>query len=172
MAAAPGGSFSWGGHFPDEYGGRPLPAWVRFAPAGEATRRAVFDLSARDAVHSVLVQGRRCQTMEGLLATWGDALEFPSYYGGNLDAFDECLTDLLDLSGGGLGSAFGDRAGRPARTVLVTVQESDRLLARENDAVGAFLSLLDHAAREGTAALRVLFVEPSRRLPEAVVSRS
>lgn len=59
-------------------------------------------------------------TSERVLAALGQALEFPEYYGRNLDAFNDCLSDIEVPDGGGLllvlhdfdafAAAFGDVA--------------------------------------------------------------
>lgn len=43
----------------------------------------------------VRLDGRECRTTEALFGHWAGRLSFPSYFGGNWDAFEECLTDFL-----------------------------------------------------------------------------
>jgi RNAse (barnase) inhibitor barstar len=81
--------------------------------------------------HRVIIQGMRCSTTPDLLRTLGDALEFPSYYGMNWDALNECLLDLLTLPDGRLGGYFGDRTGRRARSLVLTINGAEHLLERE-----------------------------------------
>ncbi len=81
--------------------------------------------------HHVIVQAKRCSTSVDLLRTLGDTLEFPSYYGMNWDAFDECLRELLVVAEGGLGSYYGDRVGRRARSLVLTVADAGHLLDQE-----------------------------------------
>lgn len=81
--------------------------------------------------HRMIVQGVRCSTTPDLLRTLGDALEFPGYYGRNWDALNECLLDLLTLTDDRLGSYFGDRVGRRARSLVLTVDGAEHLLEKE-----------------------------------------
>jgi hypothetical protein len=81
--------------------------------------------------HHVLVQGKRCSTSADLLRVFGDALEFPAYYGMNWDALDECLYELLIVSDGGLGSYYGERMGRRAQSLVITVADAEHLLEKE-----------------------------------------
>ncbi|HEY3711405.1 MAG TPA: barstar family protein [Amycolatopsis sp.] len=170
---ASGDRFSWGHHFSDTPESVTLPDWARFANPGSDTQQAVYLLSnslleTGSGAHSVLIQGRRCKTTKGLLSCWGDALEFPSYYGGNLDSFNECMADLVDLEDGNLGSAFKDRVGRPAEALLIVIQEADILLEDEEESLTyKFLSMLDFVATgrsqdsstlRKTADLRVLLL--------------
>ena len=81
--------------------------------------------------HRVIVQGRRCTTTPDLLRTLGDALEFPGYYGMNWDALNECMIDLLTVTDGRLGSYFGDRVGRKALSLVLTIDGAEHLLEKE-----------------------------------------
>jgi hypothetical protein len=49
-----------------------------------------------------IVRGKRCTTRERLYQEWAAALQFPSYFREDWDAFEECLSDLEWLPAGGL----------------------------------------------------------------------
>ena len=74
------------------------------------------------------LDGRRCRTAQGFLREIGVVLEFPHYYGRNWDAFDECFSDLLEITTGGMGYEFGGTAGRPERVLALVVWHAEELL--------------------------------------------
>lgn len=45
-----------------------------------------------------IIRGIRCKKRETLFQEWAAALQFPSYFGNNWDAFEECLNDLSWIS--------------------------------------------------------------------------
>ncbi|MFD4180215.1 barstar family protein [Rhodococcus sp. NPDC058481] len=112
--------------------------WLRIYQGGHAFQSAVT-AAVRDPdqppTHAVTIQGKRCQSLPEFCNAWGDALEFPHYYGRNIDAFNECFRDLLDISDGGLGSQFCDRPGRPVERLVICVANAD-LVLREADLIG------------------------------------
>lgn len=57
----------------------------------ERTALALGHLVAR-------VDGRQAPDQAALLAQLAAGLRFPDYFGGNLDALDECLRDLSDFA--------------------------------------------------------------------------
>ena len=84
---------------------------------------------ADDGVWQAELNGRFCRTAKEFLISVGVALGFPAYYGRNWDAFYECFGDLLEVTEGGMGHEFGDRSGRPARTLPRVVRHAGELLA-------------------------------------------
>lgn len=126
--------------------------WLRRAePSPEVDDALARVLQRHDYLHHVIVQGKRCSTSKDLLRTLGDALEFPGYYGINWGALDECLYELLILSDGGLGSYYGDRAGRRARSQVITVADAEHLLEHEPPhTFESFLNVLRFVARDAT----------------------
>lgn len=70
----------------------------------EASEGALTDLQQRltsRAAGNVIrvIRGRKCRTYSGFFDEVGAALQFPLYFGGNWNAFDECITDLDWLPG-------------------------------------------------------------------------
>ena len=74
------------------------------------------------------LDARYCRTAKEFLVSVGVALAFPAYYGRNWDAFYECFGDLLEVTEGGMGHEFGDRPGRPERTLHLVVRRAEELL--------------------------------------------
>ncbi|RXZ71899.1 hypothetical protein ESP51_07055 [Agromyces albus] len=62
-----------------------------------------------------VVRGREMRTLQALFDEFASALQFPLYFGGNKDAFDECLADLEGLP--------------PASGFVVVITEIDQVLA-------------------------------------------
>jgi hypothetical protein len=78
--------------------------------------------------HAVRVNAAGLTTPEQLFGVLADGLDFPGYFGHNWDALDECFTDYFQLVDGGLGSAFGGRAGIDADAVRLDVAHAGALL--------------------------------------------
>jgi|WetSurMetagenome_2_1015567.scaffolds.fasta_scaffold313830_2 hypothetical protein len=97
-----------------------IDAWVR----REARRK---DAS----VH--IVRGQRCQTKTALLNEWAAALQFPSYFGANWDAFEDCLNDLEWL---------------PGTAHVVVISNTLSALAKNNADWKTFVDILQSAAEE------------------------
>lgn len=62
-----------------------------------------------------VVRGRKTRTLSGLLDEFAAALQFPLYFGENMDAFNECIADLETLPAG--------------RGYVVVITEPDQVLA-------------------------------------------
>lgn len=67
----------------------------------------------------VLIDGLKCSSKEECLARMSTALRFPSYFGSNWDALEECLCDLEWLDKSGLMVVFQDA------DLMLRTQESD-----------------------------------------------
>lgn len=98
---------------------------------GQAPGRAPTLLTNPPEIWTVRLEGSECRTAEQLFQSAARALDFPRYFGANWAAFDECLSDLLDLTEGGMGSKFGDRKGRQVGALRVIFNDADQLLSAD-----------------------------------------
>ena len=76
--------------------------------------------------------GRKCRSKSGLLGEFSRVLDFPSYFGKNWDAFEDCLTDLQWL---------------PAPGYLFIVTEAEQILPDHEEDYQTFLTILEHAGK-------------------------
>ena len=78
---------------------------------------------------TVTLDGAVLASKEALHQTLAQALAFPDWYGGNLDALFDCLTDLSEevsitlLNWDGL----GDYGQRGKKVLLAAARENDRI---------------------------------------------
>ena len=92
---------------------------------------------------AVELDGRLCRTDEQFFHEAARALDFPANFGHNWDAFDECFGDLLDVTEGGMGNAFGGRVGRPGDGLDLTIDHAEYLLTDGwSDALRVLLEIL------------------------------
>jgi RNAse (barnase) inhibitor barstar len=88
------------------------------------------------------IEGRRCGTKGGLLSEFARALEFPSYFGQNWDAFEECLTDLSWM---------------PAAGYLIIVTNAEQVLRGQEEDYATFIDIVRAAGQEWAAARAIPF---------------
>jgi hypothetical protein len=91
---------------------------ARSAPKGTAAR---------------VVRGTRCTTKERTFQEWAAALQFPSYFGNNWDALEECLIDLDWLN---------------TRRTVVIVTQADALLPKSARDFTTLIDILLSAQQE------------------------
>lgn len=91
---------------------------ARSTPKGTATR---------------LVRGDRCTSKDRTLQEWAAALQFPSYFGHNWDAFEDCLNDLEWLN---------------ARRTVAIVTQADALLPGSPKDFATLMTILLCAQKE------------------------
>jgi len=84
-----------------------------------------------------IMRGERCTTTAGLFGEWAAALQFPYYFGGNWDSFEECIHDLEWL---------------PARSYVFVITHADCLLHdhANNEELATFAAILGTAAAHWT----------------------
>ena len=109
-----------------------------------ATASEVSDLAAsldrepKRKVVARVVRGETCRTTKALFDEFAAAWQFPSYFGKNWDALDECLADLEWL---------------PAEAYVLFVTDATLLLADEKPEVfNLFVEIVEGLAREWNSA--------------------
>jgi RNAse (barnase) inhibitor barstar len=110
--------------------------WNELLASGQwlhvVTGRSSVKVDTPSTVHIAIIDGKHCTTAAELFSQWAAAFHFPSYFGHNWDALEECLLDLDWLS-----SVSG---------FVTLVRNADQLLAREATALPTFLDILKTAA--------------------------
>ncbi|MBA2253231.1 MAG: barstar family protein [Nitrospirales bacterium] len=76
--------------------------------------------------------GRKCHTKAGLLGEFARVLDFPSYFGKNWDAFEECLTDLQWL---------------PAPGYLFVMTDAEQVLPDHDEEYETFIKILEESGK-------------------------
>ncbi|MFJ9900885.1 barstar family protein [Streptomyces sp. NPDC091280] len=103
-------------------------AWIR--PLTEALA---------DLPESKEVRGSRCRTLKDLFTEWAAGLGFPDYFGGNWDAFTDCLYDIVPTS-------------------AVVREAADLLADGPPNELAILLSILSEAAGDESAAPGLLLL--------------
>ena len=89
----------------------------------------------------MVVRGERCRDSQSLFREWASSLNFPDYFGRNWNAFDECLTELVERYEE---DDFTERQ-RPD-TVLILVLRSIELLRDESSHLRMLTEFMRNAA--------------------------
>lgn len=79
------------------------------------------------------IRGKRCTSKESTLQEWAAALQFPSYFGSNWDAFEDCIRDLDWLN---------------TRRVVAVVTSAENVLARSPRDFTTLIDILRLAQKE------------------------
>lgn len=69
------------------------PNWIKQG-TGEDASAAFSEHGQTPGRYVALLRGERCQTYEGFFSECATAFQFPSYFGNNWNAWDECINDL------------------------------------------------------------------------------
>jgi len=109
----------------------PQRPWAYLLTGEGASGRAFNLLQHRQGTVVRRVRGHHCQTTQALLGEWARAFAFPSYFGHNWDAFDECITDLDWL---------------PAYCYIAIVSDASTVLPYDDAAFAIFIRVLRSAA--------------------------
>ncbi len=81
----------------------------------------------------IIIDGAAVNTREELHRALAEGLGFPEYYGNNLDALKDCLTDVFEethitvLNAAALEDSLGEYFGRLKRALTDADAESDRI---------------------------------------------
>lgn len=122
----------------------PKAGWVSLAVGTEDEIDAFVQAApAEPAVAVRIVRGLNCPTKVDLFHEWAAALQFPSYFGKNWDAFEECLADRSWIQGD---------------THVVVQTSTNRLLSEDKKERTMLLRILKGVAEESERPpLRVVF---------------
>jgi len=108
------------------------PPWVAtLGPRDWERVGALFVLSGN--FHVFHVNGAQCKTKSSMFTEFGKRLGFPSYFGRNWDAFEECIRDLEWL---------------PARGYILVITCADKLLSRNRKDFEIFVDIMNAAGAE------------------------
>ncbi len=111
----------------------PNQSWL-FTFSHAAWTAELKSVQEGNSTHVCWTDGDACASYDGCLASFAHALTFPEYYGGNSDAFIECLDDLLTLTETSfLGAEFGDRTGIDKESVLLVVDPGETFLSEATE---------------------------------------
>lgn len=88
----------------------------------------------------VVLNGRRMETWTGFFAEFIENFELSEYFGHNLDALAECITDLSWMKASGY---------------VMLVSASDRILFRENDKIEVLLDQAEWAGEHWATPVRI-----------------
>ena len=123
----------------------------------EKAKKLVFKLQCIPGDGCIrLIRGSKCVTPESLFNEVSAALQFPSYFGENWDALDECIIDLEWC---------------PARWYLLYIPNAENILQNDDKSFNIFLSVLWRAAEAWSKPeLRGLAInEPKTRRPFNII---
>jgi len=117
----------------------PPPPWAHLVVGAERVVEQVMRWQTPRDLGIVVrsVRGEHCATKAGLFDEWAAALQFPYYFGGNWDSFEECINDLEWL---------------PARSYVFVMTHADCLLHdhADNEELATFASIIGTAAAHWT----------------------
>jgi hypothetical protein len=108
--------------------------------------------------YTVHIRGAHCSTMPAVFQEFASALQFPYYFGYNLDALYECLCDVFD-----------DPRAEKFDGLLVAIWDADKVLSGDAEALRSLSSLLNDVAVELSAPTGVVAGVRSRNRSMQVV---
>jgi hypothetical protein len=122
--------------------------WLEIIATPPMGRAATAQGATEPTTWRAVVDARQCADDQGFFEVMKGALDLPAYFGFNWDAFNECFLDLLDISEGGMGSAFGGREGKPADQLYLVISHAEHLLEHEGASrLGILVRILRGATR-------------------------
>jgi RNAse (barnase) inhibitor barstar len=105
------------------------PPWVELLilPENKALETVAEKL---DKFFIVMIDGPKCTTKGELFSMFGKEFKFPSYFGNNWDAFEECINDLTWVS---------------AKGYLVIITNAEHLLRNSENDYKVFVAIMQEA---------------------------
>ena len=92
----------------------PNAPWAQLGIGDLARLSEILDERPTSLPQTRIVEGSRCWNTNALFREWASVLQFPEYFGGNWNAFDDCLRDLRGLNG---------------EAIIVVVRDFEQVLA-------------------------------------------
>ncbi|MBB5934541.1 barstar family protein [Streptomyces zagrosensis] len=101
-------------------------AWLRLTgPDAHASIRDLLPLPGL--TFTAWLNGRKMRDLDGLFQQFWDEFKLPDYFGWNLPAFDDCLSDLTWL---------------PADHYVIVIEEAQEILCEEPETLPDILNIL------------------------------
>lgn len=89
-----------------------------------------------EALFVTVIEGENCQDIDSLMKEFANKLKFPSYFGENWPAFDECINDLEWLE---------------SDKYILFIRNFDKVLVNDEDSFKVLLSIMKKAIKEWTS---------------------
>jgi RNAse (barnase) inhibitor barstar len=79
------------------------------------------------------IPGDKCESDQDLFAEFSSALKFPTYFGKNWNAFEECIRDL---------------EWSPAKGYVIEITRAEQLLTANESDYGIFIDIIEKTGKE------------------------
>ncbi|WP_226545657.1 barstar family protein [Bacillus thuringiensis] len=84
-------------------------------------------------IELISIDGSNCMDMNGVFSEFSKKMNFPDYFGGNWNAFDECMNDLSWLK---------------AEQYVIWISDTDKLLVNDNENFEVLIEILSDTCME------------------------
>ncbi|BCD22139.1 hypothetical protein BC30090_1036 [Bacillus cereus] len=90
-------------------------------------------LRIEENIQLISIDGSKCMDMNGLFSEFSKKMNFPDYFGGNWNAFDECINDLSWLT---------------SEQYVILISKTDKLLVNDNENFEVLINILSDTCME------------------------